>query len=255
VTIASRILVLAAMTFAAAGLAGQARATYPGTNGQIAFYRGYSPTFDIYVANPDGTGERRVTSGRSPDWSPGGGRLAYVRVWNNEGHGGDIYTVNADGTGLTRLTVEGRWDDPAWSPDGTMIAATYHTPSCYQRVSGCGTRDDILLIDVASRSVILFANSELAEREPAWSPDGHKIAFSYFDHRSYGPRYYGIMVKNLNADGDEGKLKVSPNFGSVSAPDCPRAASSSRTTATRGRPMESTGCTSSAQTEATGRGS
>ena len=64
---------------------------------RIAFWRYESGSGAIYVADADGSNERRVVSdGYQPTWSPDGRRLAY-------GCGG-ICFVNVDGTGQTRLT-------------------------------------------------------------------------------------------------------------------------------------------------------
>lgn len=190
-----------ALSSFALGVVGKAQASFPGQNGQIAFERGSDATNTyIYVINPDGTGERLVAQGMEPDWSPGGRKIAFVRHPQNSDFG-DIYTINPNGTGITRLTYDGRWKDPAWSPAGTQIAATY---SRFQPGSGQPTTHDIRIINVADRLVIRFAESTWDhELEPSWSPDGAKIAFSY---ETAG--FAGIVVWQLNADGDEGKLRV-----------------------------------------------
>lgn len=65
-----------------------------------------------------------------PAWSPGGSRIAFVRL--EDGLGADIdatpwrlHVVNADGTDPRRLEVSAESDDewlPSWSPDGRHIA-------------------------------------------------------------------------------------------------------------------------------------
>jgi Tol biopolymer transport system component len=62
----------------------------------------------------------RLTEGSetdsSPDWSPNGTEIAFVR--NSE-----IYKMNTDGSGVTRLTHNAESEgSPAWSPDGRQIA-------------------------------------------------------------------------------------------------------------------------------------
>jgi hypothetical protein len=74
------------------------------------------------------------SSGELPAWSPDGRTIAYVQHGVGEPYGPvELMTVPADG-GTPRLVHElGAWgirDYPAvgWSPDGRLLAATYHSP-------------------------------------------------------------------------------------------------------------------------------
>src|SRR5436305_612743 len=66
---------------------------------------------------------------RTPDISPDGKRLAYVRGpgdWYRMGYRGssndDIWLCNADGSDNRRLTAfEGQDHSPMWSPDGRTL--------------------------------------------------------------------------------------------------------------------------------------
>ncbi|MCA1831844.1 MAG: hypothetical protein LC750_03745 [Actinobacteria bacterium] len=106
-----------------------AHATFAGSNGRIAFNR-FNPAIDefsIYAANPDGSGEVVLTAipSGSPDWSPGGTRIAfdYLVFCNDTDCEIDIGTMNPDGTGFTQLTSgSGFRVTPTWSPDGSKIA-------------------------------------------------------------------------------------------------------------------------------------
>ncbi len=77
----------------------------------------------IYEIRPDGTSHKRLTksltagSDDSPDWSPDGKSIVFVRR-------DAIHLMNADGSGITRLTSIGGAShsfNPAWSPDGRKI--------------------------------------------------------------------------------------------------------------------------------------
>jgi TolB protein len=135
---------------------------------QIAFSSRRSGTLDLYVMNADGTGTRRLTSGKQndshPTWSDDGMRLAFERD-------GDIYVMSADGSGARRIsdtTAEER--EPAWSPDGAWIAYVRRTP-------GTATRDLWLMRpDGSDRRMLTSQNATVTT--PAWSPDSTRIAFA-----------------------------------------------------------------------------
>src|SRR5690606_26835800 len=96
---------------------------YP-PEGQLAFTGTTSGNSEIYVKNPDGSGELLVGTSFAADnyavWSPDGTKIAFVSTRDgNE----EIYVVNVDGTGLLRLTNHASYDrSPTWSPDGARIA-------------------------------------------------------------------------------------------------------------------------------------
>lgn len=91
---------------------------------KIAFYK---ETFrphdvDLYTVTVDGKQLRQVTDfpGKeySPDWSPSGKRLAYVR--STRASGARVTTIRPDGTRKTFVAQDGY--SPTWAPDGGMIA-------------------------------------------------------------------------------------------------------------------------------------
>src|SRR5881296_3480178 len=79
--------------------------------------------YDIYTANADGSGVRRLTQNPGYDaegtLSPDGTTIVFTSLRDGDL---DIYTMKVDGSGLTRLTTTLGYDGgPFFSPDGTRI--------------------------------------------------------------------------------------------------------------------------------------
>lgn len=148
---------------------------------------------DIWTIGRDGRGDRRLTDGMSPSWSPDGGSLAFARkgdvyvrtgnrerrltrgvgtascAWSPDGRriafagGGGIEAIRPDGTG--RETLAKPPDGalyPVWSPRGATIAFV--------------SNGDLELLDVRSGAIRKVADRPVGA--PAWSPDGTTLAYS-----------------------------------------------------------------------------
>ena len=81
-----------------------ATAALPGQNGLIAFASNRDGNFEIYVMNPDGSGQTNITnnpaSDNYPAWSPDGSKIAFSS--DRDGNA-EIYVMNADGSGVRRV--------------------------------------------------------------------------------------------------------------------------------------------------------
>jgi Tol biopolymer transport system component len=115
--------------------------------------------------------------------------------------GGDIYVMNSDGSDLRPITHDGRAVDerqPAISPDGTLIAFSSNRDGNY----------NIFVADLDGSNIRPLAKSEDFNVDPAWSPDGRKIAFVRGEDLTEGGVAYmttcppEIFVMNVDGSGE-----------------------------------------------------
>jgi hypothetical protein len=131
-------------------------------NGKIAFVSDRDGNDEIYVMNPDGSGQTRLTDNPADDgapaWSPDGTKIAFTS--NRDAGNFEIYMMNADGSSQTNLTNDPGFDDePAWSPDGTKIVFA----------STRGTTD-IWVMNADGTGQTNLNNSLAGELKPDWQP-------------------------------------------------------------------------------------
>jgi len=158
-------------------------ARYRGTNtsptwspdgSQVMFSSSMQGNPDLYVSDASGNRPKRLTysaanvANTSPAWNPKTGQsVAFV---SDRGGIPQLYTMNADGTDTQKLDLPdmGYVIDPAWSPNGQLLAFSWRRPS---------GNYDLYVMDVASRRIIELTRDAARNERPSWAPDGRHIVF------------------------------------------------------------------------------
>ncbi len=151
------------------------------TGEQILFNSNRDGKRDLYFMDVDGKTVRKVftksADRRQPTWSPDGKQIAYLKVdeWA-------IYTATIDGKTVEKIADTGEdGGSPAWSPDGTEIVFTLAgaAEKFGMRLSNSRQLRVVNLNSGAMRT--LYAKELPIMENPAWSPDGERLAFSWMD--------------------------------------------------------------------------
>ena len=148
---------------------------------------------ELFIAEADGSHARRLThstgADTSPAWNPKTGQqVAFV---SDRGGTPQLYVMDADGSEVQKveLTDKGYVIDPAWSPNGQLLAFSWRRPS---------GNYDLYIMDIATHALVELTRDAGRNERPSWAPDGRHIVF---ESTRTGTRQIWTML----ADGSEVK--------------------------------------------------
>jgi Tol biopolymer transport system component len=162
---------------------------------------------EIYIINPDGTGERRLTysgdgkNSNIPQWQPGGTLIAFASNREDDAGRSSIYVMDGDGSNVRRLTPVGSRDYfPLWSPDGTKIVF----------MSSRDGDEEIHVVRPDGSDLQKLTDNDVFDVAYSWSPDDRLVFTSERDGTA--------MIYIMDADGSDVR-RIGPGFGGRWLPD------------------------------------
>jgi Tol biopolymer transport system component len=178
-----RIALAVSLALCLAAAATPASATYPGTDGRIAFGSdGFGDTYNIFTMNPDGSDVRQLTfltvdegAALYASWSPDGTKLVFERRDSAPFSFRDIYVMNADGSNQHALTNDPGFRDfkPRFSPDGGRVIFS----RCRSDFEACAIYSVKATGSGLTAITHLDVRHNVFDGDPEYSPDGKTIAF------------------------------------------------------------------------------
>src|SRR5712672_3690151 len=196
-------------------------------------------------------------SSSHPRWSPDGKYLAFLSA-RNEGKA-QVWLLNRSGGEAQHLTDTPQdVDDFAWSPDSTRLAVILRDPS-EEELAAAKTKDKekdseakdkkpktkkpwvidrlqfkhdevgylerrrahVYILDLATKNLTQITSGDYDDAHPAWSPDGHLIAFASNRSKPDPDRTYNTdiwVVAANNTDKGAQLTQVTTNPGDDDTP-------------------------------------
>jgi TolB protein len=140
--------------------------------GKVMFMSSMYGNPELFVADGDGGHLNRIThsvgANTSAAWNPKTGQqVAFV---SDRGGVPQLYTMDADGSDVEKVPLPdmGYVIDPAWSPNGQLLAFSWRRPD---------GNYDLYVMDIASHELVELTRDAARNERPSWAPDGRHLVF------------------------------------------------------------------------------
>ena len=182
-----------------------------GNGNKIAFVSERNGNAEIYVMNPDGSDQTRLTVNNAADseprWSPDRQIIAYLSEESGDQEINRVVFSKEDARPERLTNVPGLDEQHRWSPDGTRIAF----------ISSYRGRPEIYLINSNGSGFAPVTFDSVGPSEPqlgSWSPDGQWIVYTLHPEGE-GP---GIFIRNPNGV-NRNRLTTGKDYNPTWSPD------------------------------------
>jgi dipeptidyl aminopeptidase/acylaminoacyl peptidase len=219
---ARRLLAAAALALVVVPIAAAAtrpRANTPALPGRIVYSRAQESVWDLFLADPNGAAEDRLTNTQDvdinrsaagedkPRWSPDGREISFT-TYDRTGERSTIFRVPyGGGTPTPVVENDTGFGDAAWQrPVGRCLVYSGQRPGAQPRAS------DLFLACPGEAARGLVSTAELDEGGPDWKPDGSELVFEARDtgQDNLENKQWDLWI--AQADGtDRRKLVDEPN--------------------------------------------
>lgn len=171
-------------------------------------------SFDIFLANPDGSNQKRLTNTPGYDAeatvSPRGDKIIFTSLRSGDP---EIYTMDLDGRKQTRLTFVKGYDGGAFfSHDGSKIVFRASRPKTKEELADYNdlvkeglfrpSIMEIYVMDAKGGNMKQVTNFGKASFAPFFHPDGKRIIFSS-NLNSKSGRNFDLYIINIDGSGLE----------------------------------------------------